>query len=152
MKKQCQGYALLMLLLALAVISLAAASYFELGQFSHRRQAELELLHKGAQMEAALDSYAKATRGGQTRWPQRLEDLLRDPRYPKMIIRHLRQIEVDPMTGKKEWGLVWSEDGKGIVGVHSLSEQKPVMTRFSPEFASFKDLPRYADWVFGQQP
>jgi len=152
MKKPCQGYALLMLLLALAVISLAAASYLQLGQFSHRRQAELELLEKGAQMEAALDSYAKATRLGQTRMPQRLEDLLRDPRYPKVIIRHLRQIEVDPITGKKEWGLIWSEDGKGIVAVHSLSEQKPVMTRFSPEFASFKDLPRYADWVFGQLP
>lgn len=152
MKPQSRGYALLLILLAMAVISMAAASFFQLGQFGQRRAAELELLEKGERMDSALLSYAKLSATDQNRLPKRLEDLLRDPRFPKMIVRHLRQIEVDPMTGQKEWGLVWSEDGKGIVGVHSLSEQKPVMTLFGPEYAKFKDLPRYADWVFGQSP
>lgn len=150
MKQMNRGYAFLMLLLGLAVVSLTAASFFKLGQFGERRTAELELLEKGSRMDAALLSYARMSAGGQTAAPERLEDLLRDPRFPKSVVRHLRQVEVDPMTGSKEWGLVWSEDRTGIVGVHSLSEQKPIMTVFGPEFASFKDLPRYADWIFGQ--
>lgn len=152
MKPLSRGYALLLMLLALAVISMSAASFFQLGLFGQRRTAELELLEKGERMDAALLSFAKLSATDQNRLPKSLDDLLRDPRYPKSIVRHLRQIEVDPMTGQKEWGLVWSEDGKGIVGVHSLSEQKPVMTLFGPQYAKFKDLPRYADWVFGQSP
>lgn len=152
MKKVDQGYAFLMLLLALAVISLFAATYFQLGQLGHRREAELELLEKGERMALALESYARLTPSGQSPLPASLNALLLDPRYPKRVVRHLRQIETDPITGLKEWGLVWSEEGKGIVGVHSLSEQKPVMQSFGPTFASFKDLPRYRDWVFGQEP
>ncbi len=149
--RQC-GYAFLMLLLALAVTSLVVASQMQLGLFGQRRQAELQLLAAGTRMEAALASYARLGQGGRPTMPSRLEDLLRDPRFPKLVVRHLRQIEVDPMTGKKEWGLVWSQDGKGIVGIHSLSEQKPLMTVFGPDHVQFKDLPRYADWVFGQMP
>jgi len=152
MKSLNRGYAFLMLLLALAVVSLTAASFFKVGQFGQRRTAELELLEKGARMDAALASYARLSAGGQAAAPKRLEDLLRDPRFPKSVIRHLRQVEVDPMTGRKEWGLVWTEDGTGIVGVHSLSEQQPLMTVFGPEFSGFKDLPRYADWIFGTSP
>lgn len=152
MKRANKGYAFLLLLLALAVISVTAASQLQLGLFGQRRQAELQLLAVGARMEAALASYARLGQGGRPPMPTRIEDLLRDPRFPKQVIRHLRQVEVDPMTGNKSWGLVWSEDGKGIVGFHSLSEQKPVMTVFSSDYAHFKDLPRYADWVFGQAP
>lgn len=152
MKIRQRGYAFLMLLLALAVMSLVVASQLQLGLFGQRRVAELQLLEVGARMDAALSSYARLGQGGRPPMPTRLEDLLRDPRFPKLVVRHLRQIEVDPITGKKEWGVVWSEDGKGIVGVHSLSEQKPLMTVFGPDHAQFKDLPRYADWVFGQMP
>ena len=152
MKPVNRGYVFLMLLIGLALISLTAASLLKVGQFGQRRAAELELLEKGSRMNSALASYAKLSARGQSRAPKRLEDLLRDPRFPKSVIRHLRQVEVDPMTGRKEWGLVWSEDGKGIVGIHSLSEQKPVMTVFGPEFSKFKDAPRYADWIFGQFP
>lgn len=152
MKCANRGYAFLMLLLALAVISLTAASQLQLGLFGQRRQAELQLLEVGGRMEAALASYARLGQGGRSPMPTHMEDLLRDPRFPKLVIRHLRQIEVDPMTGNKVWGVVMSEDGKGIVGFHSLSEEKPVMTVFGPNYAHFKDLPRYADWVFGQVP
>ena len=152
MKSTNRGYALLMLLLALAVISLVAASQLRLGLFGQRRLAELQLLEVGSRMDAALASYARLGQGGRATMPTRMEDLLRDPRFPKLVIRHLRQIEVDPMTGNKVWGVVWSEDGKGIVGFHSLSEQKPMMTVFGPDYAQFKDLPRYADWIFGQAP
>ncbi len=152
MKSTQRGYAFLMLLLALAVISLVAASQLQLGLFGQRRLAELQLLEAGSRMEAALVSYARLGQGGRAPMPTRMEDLLRDPRFPKLVVRHLRQIEVDPMTGNKAWGAVWSEDGKGIVGFHSLSEQKPLMTVFGADYTQFKDLPRYADWVFGQAP
>ena len=152
MKSSNRGYALLMLLLGLAVISLVAASQLQLGLFGQRRLAELQLLEVGSRMEAALVSYARLGQGGRPPMPTRIEDLLLDPRFPKLVVRHLRQIEVDPMTGNKAWGVVWSEDGKGIVGFHSLSEQKPLMQSFGPSYSSFKDLPRYRDWVFGNVP
>jgi type II secretory pathway component PulK len=47
-----RGYALLMLLLALAVISLVAASQLQLGLFGQRRLAELQLLEVGSRMDA----------------------------------------------------------------------------------------------------
>ena len=152
MKNAHRGYALLMMLLMLAVIGLVAASQLQLGQFGQRRVAELQLLEVGARMEAALESYARLGQGGRAVMPTRLEDLLRDPRFPKQVVRHLRKIEVDPITGQPSWGVVWSEDGKGIIGFHSLSEQKPVMTLFGADRAHFKDLPKYSDWVFGSSP
>ena len=152
MKNAHRGYALLMMLLMLAVIGLVAASQLQLGQFGQRRVAELQLLEVGARMEAALESYARLGQGGRAVMPTRLEDLLRDPRFPKLVVRHLRKIEVDPITGQPSWGVVWSEDGKGIIGFHSLSEQKPVMTLFGADRAHFKDLPKYSDWVFGSSP
>jgi type II secretory pathway pseudopilin PulG len=152
MKNASRGYALLMMLLMLAVIGLVAASQLQLGLFGQRRLAELQLLEAGARMDEALASYARLGQGGRAVMPERIEDLLRDPRFPKLVVRHLRQIEMDPITGKPSWGIVKSEDGKGIVGFHSLSEQKPLMTVFGPDHAHFKDLPRYSDWVFGNTP
>ena len=60
---------------------------------------------------------------GLQRYPATLEDLLRDGRVPG-IKRHLRKIFVDPMTGKTEWGLI--KEGGRIIGVHSLSANKPL--------------------------
>jgi hypothetical protein len=115
--------------------------------FAQTRQKERELLFVGGQFRAAIGQYYLNPKGPQKEYPRRLEDLLRDPRYPGTV-RHLRKIYADPITGKKRWGMVRLPNG-GIIGVYSLSEEAPIKTgNFLPADKSFTNKPRYADWKF----
>jgi type II secretory pathway pseudopilin PulG len=142
------GFTYVALLILVAVLSLFSTAALRLGMSMQRHQAEQELLERGYAMLQGLNSFAKSTPAGQYRYPTSLEDLLRDPRYPKTVIRHVRRIEVDPITGTTQWGLVLREDKKGIVGLYSLSEDKPWRTSFTAPFGDFDDKPRYKDWLF----
>jgi hypothetical protein len=74
--------------------------------------------------------------------------LLKDARVPGLR-RHLRQVYADPLTGKKEWGLVTDNQGF-IVGVHSLSEAQPIQqVGFEPQLAQLEEAKSYRQWVFG---
>lgn len=146
------GYTYLSLLIMLAVMAYTSGMLLQKGLYLQRRDAELELLEKGQRLALALERYAVATPQGQSPMPARVEDLLQDPRYPKLLLRHLRRVEIDPMTGKANWGEIRSTDGKGIMGFHSLSEDRPLIKIFPAEFKDFDELPRYRDWVFGSQP
>lgn len=86
-----------------------------------RQEKELELLFVGQQFRDAIESYRKVGGGA---YPKQLEDMLLDVRRP-VVIRHLRRIYIDPMTGKAQWGLIKAPDG-GILGVFSLSTQEPM--------------------------
>jgi hypothetical protein len=103
------------------------------------------LLFAGGQIRQALTRYAASAPGGE-RYPRRLEDLLRDPRYP-VPRRYLRQVYRDPMTADGEWGLV--KTGDFIVGVHSLSEEEPLKTAgFDAPDRAFEDKKKYSEWIF----
>lgn len=87
-----------------------------------------------------------AVQAGARQYPATLDELLQDPRTPG-ITRHLRQVFVDPMTGKAEWGLV--RVGGRIVGIHSLSERLPIkQAGFEDQDMAFAGKERYRDWVF----
>lgn len=148
------GFAYVLLLLAVALISLAATAALGLGATMTRRDAERELLAIGAEFQQALRSYAGVPVGAVAmtatsgQGPRSLEDLLKDPRVPG-VRRHIRQLYADPLTGKGEWGLVRDAQGR-IAGVHSLAEGKPIrQAGFEPQFATLKDAESYRDWVFG---
>ncbi|MFC0399000.1 hypothetical protein [Paraburkholderia rhizosphaerae] len=131
-----------------AIIGVAAAASAELGAIYQRRQAEKELLFVGAEFQRALQSFAAATPTGQPTQPRTLEDLLRDPRYPN-VVRHLRKVYADPMTGKADWVIVKSPDGQTIVGLHSASTGRPIqITHFPSVFQGFDRRKSYTDWVF----
>jgi hypothetical protein len=111
------------------------------------RERERALLAIGRQFREAIRRYHE-TQATNTKkeYPASLDDLLKDPRYPG-VKRHLRQIFVDPMTGQPEWGLV--KIGERIVGVHSLSELKPIkQDNFELEDSQFRGKQKYAEWVF----
>jgi len=142
------GFAYLALLIAIAIIGVAAAATLQLGSILQRRTAEDELLAIGSEFRRALISYSSATPAGQPSYPPTLQALLKDPRYPNMR-RHLRKLYFDPLTGTQQWGMVMSIDGKGIVGVYSLSTAKPIkIGNFETQFLGFTDKTSYADWVF----
>ncbi|RDU98396.1 type II secretion system protein [Trinickia dinghuensis] len=142
------GFAYLALMISIAIIGVAAAGAVELGAIYQRRMAEKELLFIGDEFQRALVSYAQATPLLQATQPRTLDDLLRDPRYPN-VVRHLRKIYVDPMTGKADWVLIMSPDGQTIVGIHSASKEHPIqIANFPPEFQGFEGKRSYEEWVF----
>ncbi|MFC0577714.1 hypothetical protein [Paraburkholderia solisilvae] len=106
------------------------------------------MLAVGNEFQRALMSFSSATPIGQPTQPRTLEELLRDPRYPN-VVRHLRRIYEDPMTGKADWVIVKSPDGQTIVGIHSASHAHPIqLKQFSPAFQGFENKKSYTDWVF----
>jgi type II secretory pathway pseudopilin PulG len=143
-----RGYAYLGLLILVAIVGVTAAASAELGAIYQRRMAEKELLAVGNEFQRALMSFSSATPIGQPTQPRTLEELLRDPRYPN-VVRHLRRIYEDPMTGKADWVLVKSPDGQTIVGIHSASHAHPIqVSQFSAAFQGFEKKKSYTDWVF----
>jgi type II secretory pathway pseudopilin PulG len=142
------GFGYIALLIAVAVIGMAAAATLQLGAILQRRAAEEALLQIGADYGAALDSYAKATPAGFATAPPSLRDLLRDPRFPG-VVRHLRRLYADPLTGETNWGVRMTVDCKGIGGIYSLSPAKPIkIGNFDIAFQAFEGKSSYADWVF----
>lgn len=142
------GYAYLALMILIAIIGVAAAAGAQLGAIYQRRMAEENLLAIGGEFQRALLSYAAATPLGQATQPRTLDDLLRDQRYPN-VVRHLRKLYLDPMTGKADWVLVKSPDGQTIVGIHSASNAHPIkIANFTGDFQGFNDKHSYAGWVF----
>jgi hypothetical protein len=106
------------------------------------------LLFVGTEFQCALASYAGASPAGAPRGPKSLEDLLRDRRVPGMV-RHLRRIYVDPITGTTRWGLV-RDPGGSIVAVHSTSDATPIKQGgFDADLQHLTQRSKYSDWVFG---
>jgi type II secretory pathway pseudopilin PulG len=140
------GYTYVAVLLWVALVGVGLATTGEVWKTTAQREREAELLFIGEQFRRALTSYHEASPGAQ-RFPPTLAALLRDERHPT-VRRHLRKVYVDPMTGKPEWGLVRQPDG-AIVGVHSLSAERPLRTgNFRGYREAFAGKDKYSDWVF----
>jgi len=141
------GFSYVGLLILLMIIGAMSAATLTMGVAMQRRAAEDELLFIGDQFRMALNAYANASPPGAPRHPAKLSDLLRDPRFPG-IRRHLRQLYVDPMTGRADWGTVVAPQG-GILGVYSRSMETPIrVSGFTDHFAHFDGAKTYAEWVF----
>jgi type II secretory pathway pseudopilin PulG len=139
-----RGFAYLSVLFAVAVMAGGLALAGEVWHTSALREKEAELLHVGNQYRKAIERYYLS---GPRQYPRSLADLLQDPRKP-VTERHLRRLYPDPIAGGNEWGLIKAPDG-GIMGVHSLSEQKPFKSaHFRSRDQAFENATRYADWKF----
>ena len=145
-RRQC-GFTYLGLMLIVASMGAALAATAQVWSTVVQREKERELLFIGDEFRKALKAFAGAARNTNERTPRTLNDLVKDPRHPDTR-RYLRQIYIDPMTGKREWGLQKDVKG-GIVGVFSLSDAKP---RKVAEFASrdrdFEGKTKYSEWIF----
>lgn len=145
------GFTYVGLMIVIAIMGVTLAATGEVWLTAQRREKERELLFVGEQFRQALDGYYERTPGQGPRYPAKLEDLLKDPRYPATQ-RYLRRIYRDPVTGGEEWGLVRGQGGE-ILGVHSLSEEAPLKQgNFSLADRGFEGKTKYADWVFMHVP
>lgn len=128
------------------VLGLTASMASALWSTVQQRANERDLVFVGRQFQAAIERYQQQARGPGDRYPQRLEQLLQDNR-PLRPVRHLRRIYIDPMTGRTEWGLIREPDG-GIVGVHSLSERKPMAGTLLAASIDAAAAKSYREWRF----
>jgi type II secretory pathway pseudopilin PulG len=145
-QRHSAGFTYIGVLLLVAVMGISLTVVSQVWQTMQRIDKEDELLFVGDQMRRALALYAANASGGQ-RYPQGLEDLLKDPRYPD-VRRYLRRIYPDPITGRADWGLA-KGPGDGIMGVYSLSEDEPIKkTEFRFRDRDFEGKTKYSEWVF----
>ena len=146
-----RGFTYIWMLFAVALAGIVLAAAGQLWQTEARREKEVDLMFTGEQFRRAIGAYYESSPGMPKRYPDSLERLLFDDRFP-IAKRHLRKIFFDPMTGRAEWGLI-RRPGLGIVGVHSLSTQKPFKrANFHERYATFGGALSYQDWTFVYTP
>ena len=146
-----RGFTYVAMLIAVAIIGIGLAGTAEVWSLAHQREKEAELLFVGNQYREAIGRYYDATPGGGKRYPEKLENLLEDNRYP-MPRRHLRKLYPDPLTGKAEWGVMEAPDG-GIMGVYSLAPGAPLkQAEFANRDRVLNQAPTYGEWRFFHEP
>ena len=144
-----RGAVLLMLLVMVVIIGLTAGMAGQSWRSTLQREREAELLWRGQQYQQAITSYYAVRHGAQQMLPTRLEDLLRDQRFPGMV-RHLRRLYKDPMTGG-DWELL-TDPAERIIGVRSTSELEPFRKDGFPEgLDRLAGKDAYNQWEFAFQ-
>lgn len=144
-RRRSGGAVLLGVLVALTLAAMALASYSQSWAAARQRDKEAELLFVGHQYQLALESFYRASPGPK-HLPVKLEDLVRDPRFPQPV-RHLRRLYADPIEPATPWGLV--RRGAQIVGVYSQAAGEPIKRAdFDAGIEHFAGANGYAQWQF----
>lgn len=139
-----RGFTYIGLLVAVVILGLMLTIVARVWATTEQRAREAQLLWVGHAYRMAIASYVSL--GHQ--YPQALEDLLTDERFP-IPKRHLRQLYVDPMTGQADWALIMTPDGHGIMGVASSSQRAPIKQNgFDTIDMTFKGADCYCQWKF----
>lgn len=150
-----KGYSLVVVMVAIVIMGILAEAAIGLDSYRIKKSKDAELLFIGLAYQNALQSYANASVAQQSRYPQRLEYLLSDPRFA--FRRHLRYLYPDPMRLNKDnadaevmkqWRILRNDKG-GIVGVASKNKGKPLKRAFfPPSLSHFTKAKQYSDWIF----
>jgi len=128
MKIRNSGFAYIALLASLTVLMLVLTSASESLYLKSKRERELQLFFVGEQFRNAIGNYYESSPQSAKQFPKSLDVLLKDNRSINPA-RHLRRIYEDPISRKKDWGLVKNEQ-QGIVGVYSLTTEPILITNF----------------------
>jgi type II secretory pathway pseudopilin PulG len=112
-----------------------------------KREREEELIWRGMQYLNAIEKWYKPAAGQHVSTPlQDLKHLVKDPRSLSTV-RYLRRLYPDPVTDK-EWQVI-KDPNRGIVGVASTSEAKPLKRGNFPEaLKEFEGKSKYSEWQF----
>ena len=149
-KRLSKGFTLVEMIVALAILSLLAWSVLPLAKVAVQREREVELRRNLRIIREAIDAYKKLsdekkievkedTEGS----PPTLDILVKgvevqaqgqsgDKSKGKKIVKFLRRVPADPMTGTTEWGLrsyqdapdsnTWGEEN--VYDVYTKSQGK----------------------------
>ena len=146
-----RGFSYLVALFMVAILSVVSLRALENTRTNEQRDREAELLQVGQSYREAIRMYYDNTPGAAKQYPPDMQSLLLDERG-NITRRYLRKLYRDPITASQDWGIISSESG-GVMGVYSLSTQKPIkIDGFPTELMSFTGAKRYQDWQFVYQP
>lgn len=140
------GFTYMGLLMVMAIAGIGMAGVGIVWHKESQREREKELLFIGQAYRNAIGSYYENSPSTAKQYPQSLQDLILDRRFP-VVKRHIRQLYADPFAQDKEWQLVLQQGH--IVGIYSRSLLTPIKKiGFSPEFETFSDAEKYTEWRF----
>lgn len=144
-----RGAIYLLTLFLVAALGVGLARFGTVWSTALQREREVELLFVGGEYARAIAGYRAALPGEPVAGPERLEDLLLDPRFP-FVRRHLRRIYPDPMSGEVDW-IVERQAGR-IVGLRSRSDRPVLRSASLPAWVSVTGGGpggvRHTDWLF----
>lgn len=158
-----RGVTLIVVLVALVVLGLSAGIAGRTWSSLTQQEREEELLFRGDQYRRAIASFYQVKHGSAPgMYPNKLEDLLRDPRSLQTR-RHLRRLYQDPFGGGdfvpiRQGSSVSGLGGSGtalggIKGVQSGSSLQPFkQDGFAKEYEGFRGAARYEQWQFVFEP
>lgn len=145
-----RGVAYFWALLMVLFVTLGLGKLLENVAKSNQRAREAELLYTGNLYRDAIRQYWQSTPVGARPYPEKLDDLLRDPRYP-VIRRYLRRLYPDPITGQP-FAPIPAPDG-GVMGIRSTSLRKPIkVAGFKMNQRAFAAAQSYQQWEFTYAP
>lgn len=131
------GLTLVELIVTIAILGILASVAYPIARFQIQRQKEQVLRDDLWTMRHAIDAYKDAadrhafeTSIDSNGYPPDLDTLVNGVDVQGHKVRFLRQIPVDPMTGKKDWVLRSMQDdpdsdswgGQNVFDVHSASD------------------------------
>lgn len=141
-----RGVAYLILLFMVVLLGVGLAAGGTVWQLQARREKEAELLFIGDEVRRAIDGYYDGSPAAAKDYPQRLEDLLEDRRFP-VPKRYLRRVYADPFSYKADWGLVMVNNR--LIGIYSQASGTPITrSGFSAADITFGSAKSYGDWRF----
>lgn len=119
-----RGFTYLGVLFLVAFLAVGLAALGQQWTTVAQRERERELVYRGNAIGRAIQAYIDLTPAGAARWPRQLLDLAEDRRGP-LVRHHLREVYVDPFTGKADWELVPSiQQPDGFQAVRSRSDHE----------------------------
>lgn len=132
-----QGLSLVELIVTVAILAILSSVVYPIARFQVKRHKEQVLRDELWTMRRAIDNYKDAADRGGIRvdvdsdgYPPDLETLVKGVDIQGHKVRFLRDIPIDPMTGKTDWRLRSMQDdpdsdswgGQNVFDVHSSSD------------------------------
>lgn len=146
------GLTLIELVITCAILVALSTAAVPVARFTVARQKEAILRYDLRQMRDAIDRYKDVAdknmiqvKVGTEGYPPDLETLVKGVNMmgaPDKKIRFLRGVPVDPMTGKKEWGMRSVQDDADSTSWGG----QDVFDVFSKSQGTALDGTKYSDW------
>src|SRR5271167_4772621 len=116
-RTKSRGFTLIELIVATTILTILTGLAIPLVRVTIKRQREHDLRYDLWEMRDAIDRYKDAAdrnafqiKVGSEGYPPDLDTLVKGVDVQGKKVRFLRQIPIDPMTGKAEWGMHSMQD------------------------------------------